>query len=571
MARLNQSNSLLVRNGTVIDGSGAAGQIADIRIIDGLITEVGSGLISQGEPEFNASGYTVAPGFVDIHTHLDAALFWSPSCDPMPLHGVTSAVMGNCSLSLAPVKTAEREGLLNIFGHIEDLPIDLLRAEIPFSWESYPDYISAINKNPTGLRMFGLLGHSMLRSYVLGEQAWERSSTEQERSKIVQLLEEALKAGAIGLSSSRFDRDGAGRLVPSALADEQERIELIAMLGKYHRHLQFIPEIPAEETMEELEWTAKVCAEYDVQSSWNGLLDMRANRALADSLLNKMHEVHEQYGHVYTQVSPRPFDASVHFDETFMFSFMPVWNEVIQADGEEKWKLLADKDFRQRARLEWDSGPEQLFPTEALETLLIVDTDLEDKEWIGRRFNERVAFENRHPSDVLADWLLRNKLNTVFMALGVGNEDAERMRDMLNHPTSIVGSGDAAAHIKMMCGSGDTTRLLTKHVRERGDLSLAEGIRHITSRPAEIFGLDKVGKIAPGFAGDLVIFKLENLNWQAPELVDDIPGGGNRYRRPSGGYAATVIGGTFVQRDGEYTGALPATFETLGQRSAKQV
>jgi len=266
--------NLLIKGGMVVDGTGTEARLADVRVSDGRIAEIGPNLSPAGEPVIDAAGLVVAPGFIDSHTHFDATIYWDPMLDPMPQHGVTTVVGGNCSLSLAPVRPADRRAQVEVFSYLEDLPGDLLNEVIPWDWERFPDYARSAAKVPLGINLMTYAGHSQIRCYVMGEEAWERTATPGEIAQMVDLLDEALAAGALGLSYSLFDKDRQGRPVPSSLADDAELDALIAKLGEYGGTFQFVPGDNADAIIRQLQWLGTFFGKHGVTGLYNILVHM---------------------------------------------------------------------------------------------------------------------------------------------------------------------------------------------------------------------------------------------------------------------------------------------------------
>jgi len=554
---------LLIRGGTLIDGGGGPSRDADVRVRAGRIVDVGPGLRAEGETELDASGAVVTPGFIDTHTHYDPALFWDPAADPMPQHGVTTMLLGNCSLSLAPLKAEHRAALSDCFAFIEDLPIEAFETGVPWGWETWAGYRDAMQSRGYGVNSAGLVGHTPLRLFVMGDAAWERPATESERTAMAAVLDECLRDGAFGLSTSLFHRDRNGRLVPSGIADDHEVGTLLDVLASRGAFLEFIPDIIAPNMPETVERYASLLATRDVTATWNAIIHMSHDKgARARALLEQAAQMQAKGIHIYPQVSPRTIDVQISWVSTVMFSHLPgSWNQIVAtSDGPSRAAMLQDHVWRDRARQEWDAVTSEMFPHRHPELARLVSvTRAEDEEWVGKRFSDLVAERGGHPSDVLADWVLRNDLQPGIAAV-VGNADPDGMAEMLVDASTIISASDAGAHINMFCAAGDTTLLLTRHVRDRQDLSLERAIWELTGRQAEIFGFEGRGKVSVGMRGDLAVFALDELSWDADVRVRDVPGEGTRLRRPPGGYRYTIIDGTVTQAHGQLTGALPGAF-----------
>ena len=561
---------LLIRGGTVVDGTGTPGFRADVRVSGDRISEVGPDLAPRGERELDASGACVSPGFIDTHTHLDPSLFWDPLADPLPQHGVTTVVTGNCSLSLFPMTAERRPSAMRMFCDIEDMPEHTLETGVPWSWEGYDGYRQTLERGGLAVHTAALIGHSTLRIYGLGEEAWERPSTAEERAKLAQALDACLAAGAFGFSTSYHDRDRNNRRVPSYLADDAELVALLDVLGRRGAGLvELIPDQGKPDPTEDVRRVAHLCAERDLTCAWNGLVEMPLAPQMAQLHLDCARELQEQGVRLYPQVTPRTIDFNVNWEQTVVFRWQPEgWHRLVLAEGEAaKRALLSDPEWRRVAREEWDAVEVPMFPVDRLWDIRLVSVERPELEpWLGRSLEDLTKERGGHPSDVLADWVLENDLRPGVVAAGIANANVDRVAEILTHPATVISASDAGAHVQMMCAAGDTTLLLTRHVKERGDLSLEQAVHELTGRQAELFGFGRRGRIAPGWAADLTVFALDELHWDRDVFASDLPGGASRLRRPPGGYRYTVAAGELTQEAGTLTGARPARTLAPGER-----
>ncbi len=558
------SRSLLIRGGTVVDGTGAPAREADVRIRDGVVVEIDRRLAPDGETVVDAGGAYVAPGFIDGHTHYDPSLWWDPLVDPMPQHGVTTVVTGNCSLSLTPVRAPDRLAASDVFGFIEDIPVDAFTTGIPWSWESYAEWRDALRAHGTAVNVGALVGHSNLRVYVMGDDAWTRAATREEREQLATVLAESLAAGALGMSTSFIDQDRHGQAVPSRAADDDELRALVDVLGHAPVHacvLEFLPWIKElDRQLVDIDRVARWCGAAGVACTWNQLAENSRDPSRAERILEQAHALHADGCRVYGQVSPRPFDLHVSFDQTPAFVAVPAWGRFIALPTQdEKRAALADPEWRAAARADWDRVGDgfTIFPVSRLERVRLTSVRAGEEQFLDRSFADVVAARRGHPSDVLADWVLEHDLAPGMVAEALSNNDAGKVSELIADPTTVVGASDAGAHLQMMCGAGDSTLLLTEHVRDRGDFSVEQGVHQMTGRIAEVFGIRDRGVLAPGLAGDVTVFALDELAYRPDTTVHDLPGGAPRLTRPPGGFRVTAVGGVVTQEGGVATGARP--------------
>ncbi|HEY4332566.1 MAG TPA: amidohydrolase family protein, partial [Ilumatobacteraceae bacterium] len=537
---------------------GSAGFVADVRVRDGLIVEIGADLQPQGEPVLDATGAVVAPGFIENHTHVDPQLFWDPLCDPTPQHGVTTVLAGNCSLSLFPVNEAMRNDAVGLFSLIEDIPREAFEHCVP-SWTNYAGYRDSLAAGGLGVNIATMVGHTFLRWYVMGDAAWERTATPAEIEQMCTVLAADLDAGAFGISTSFADKDHHGRWVPSCLADDVELEALFDVLARQGGIVEFIPNLSDGKAEEHIERIATLTGPRGVISTWNTLAQTKRAPDRAGRFLTQATRLQAAGVRIFPQATPRPFDLRIGWDRSVMFNDMATtWALVIRADADGKRAMLADPAWRAVAQREWDAAKLSILPTWDISRLrLITVTRPENERWVGKTLADLVADRGGHPSDVLADWVLDNDLDPGVVASGVSNDDAEQVGEILRHPATVIGASDNGAHVAMFCAAGDSTLYLTRYVRDRGEIGLEAAIHELTGRQAAALGFGGRGTIAVGSAGDLVVFALDELHWQQDSMVADLPGGGSRLRRPEGGYRHTIVAGEVVQSGGVLTGARP--------------
>jgi N-acyl-D-aspartate/D-glutamate deacylase len=568
------AGDLLVRGGTLIDGTGApaTGEPRDIRIRGGRIVEIGAGLRPDGEPELDATGATVTPGFIETHTHLDPTLFWDPWCDPMPQHGVTTVLVGNCSLSLAPARPDTRSDIAGVFSYVEDLPQDLLDEALDWRWSSVGELLGRLGAGGLGLNVATLVGHTPLRLWVMGADAWERPATDAESRLIAAALQDALAQGAFGLSSSLFDEDRRKRPVPSARADDAEMNGLLDVLARDGGIFQFIPHQSMAATEQDVAHMVELIGARPLTATWLGLFqsDKVADRVRA--MLDDAAALQRAGVAIYPQISPRTIDFRANFFGGMSFMDLPAWHRMIQEpDAGAKRVLLEDAAWRDAARDEWDRVRRTMFPHRHPDKVRLVSVTRPELEgYVGKSLADLVAERGGHPSDVLADWVLANDLTPGVVGVGVSNDDPAGVAELLTHPAAVVSNSDAGAHLQMLCAQGDSTLLLTRHVRERADLTLADAVHQLTGRQAAVFGFAGRGVLAEGAAGDLAVFDLDELRWDVEAMVDDLPGGRRRLRRGPGGYRATVVAGRVTQCEGTLTGARPGTALGIADRATSR-
>lgn len=560
----------LIRNGTVVDGSGKPAYQADVRIRGGRIVEIAPGLeAGDAERVFDASGCYVTPGFIECHNHWDAAVWWSPNMEPFPGYGVTTSINGNCGFSLAPLPQTEtgRDDIADIFNFFEDIPEVPMKTMIPWNWHKWSEYKASHEANVrTPVNFASFCGHIPIRLCVMGEAAWERAATPDEITQMCALLEDALAAGAMGLSSNQLDHDKHDRPLPTQLAEDDEYLALLRVLNRYPgATFQLIIDnwmhMTATRIVDRL---GGLCKQVGVPFQWAGLPTLDFQQGAAEEQW-KLHERFKAEGlPFWTGFTHVQFMFSVDFKRTLLFAQLGLqpWQDIVEIkDDEAKLARLADPEWRAVAREAWDSGfannaftPQSVFLRESENGAGPVGVKLE-------AFMEAEGIE--HPSDALADWVLRNGTDSVALQDGWAKVQDTIVR-LLKDPRSIPNVSDAGAHGKMFCGAGDNVLLLTEYVRDTGVLTIEEGVRALTGKQAEFFGLDDRGLLEVGRAADICVFDLAEVERREEEKLWDIPDGTGgrtyRYIRSAAPMRLTLVNGIPTFDNGVFTGKFPGDF-----------
>jgi N-acyl-D-aspartate/D-glutamate deacylase len=558
-------SDLLIRGGSLVDGTGSPPREADVRIRGGVIAEVGPGLrpASDSEHEIDASGAFVTPGFIEQHTHYDGSLWWDPYCDPMPAFGTTTCVIGNCGHSLAPIRARDRSELIDLFCFIEDLPNEAFERAIPWSWESWPEYARAARAHPTAVNAAPLVGHTPIRIWVMGEAAWERKATEDEIAEMERVLRDSLAAGAFGMGSAEMDLDRANRPVPCRLGDGDERRTLFRALANENRVAMHAVRLMEPEHFEsDIEALADDLRVSGARAVWAAIMSTPGEEAQRQSLLEQLRRHRAEGLDIWGQTPGRPQHGVINFERSILFQGIDAWHEMVNAGADAKARMLRDPAWRERARRDWDTVEFCIFPVNGLDYLTVGPCAPHNEHLRGLPLEKLIAERGGgHPSDVFADWLVDNGTEgTGFASIASPNRDLDGIAELLRDPHIISGASDAGAHIQIMCAAGESTYVLMEHVRNSGRLSIEDAVHCYTKKQADFWRIGDRGVLAPGYAGDVAVFALEDLDDPDDEVVRDIPCDTWRYTKRPAGYRATVVNGTPTWLDGALTGERPGGF-----------
>jgi N-acyl-D-aspartate/D-glutamate deacylase len=565
--------NFLIKNGTVVDGTGAAPYRADVRVRGSLIAEVASNLTPEsGERTIDAASCVVTPGFIEPHTHYDGIMWWQPDLDPLPGHGVSTIVMGDCGFTCAPLSADPdvRLEMVKIFSFFEDIPIHPFLENVKWDWKSWPEYKRSVERNvklPTNVCAY--VGHIAIRLAVMGLEAWERVATPDEIKKMAAMLDDGMKAGALGLSTNLLDRDRQDREVPTLKADDAEFTVLIEVLHRYpNAQLEIALDIFLRHTaLEQMERIARLTKGRNVRVYWGGLPTMEWQvEAGLDKPLAEFHErmKHEgrDYWTAFAHVAPT-VTATIQHSLTWAQGGWMAWNEVVEAQGDEaKAELLRDPAWRARAREQADTGkvyPQTPFAHPEQMMLIASENGHGPTHISAKDYATRIG---KHYSDAIADWLLNNGLESAVHLDAWHNHDPSVVK-LFKDEYALGNVNDTGAHGQMFCGVGQNMLLFTDYVKG-GKLTLAEAVYNMTGKPAKHFGLGDRGEIKVGKRADVAVFNLDEIEVKDWERIYDVPSADGRrtwrWTRPAAPTRLTLVNGTSTFESGRPTGARPGEF-----------
>ena len=549
---------LVIRNGLIIDGSGLPGRRGDVSILDGKVVSAG-GRAAEGRREIDASGKVVAPGFIDPHTHYDAQLCFDPYAFPAIEHGVTTVVPGNCSLSLAPLRTDQRDAFSRMFRLIEEMPEAAFAAGVDWRWgESFGGWLDALTGN-IALNVAPLVGHSVLRMYVMGEDAQQRVATPGEITAMADLLRVCLDAGAVGMSTSFVDIDETYRPVPSRWAGPAELDALAAVLGERDRVLQIVHEFfDADLTVARVEQLSELSLRHSITTTLSPLFVTEANRSGVENVMTAVANARASGAAVWPQVQTRPIDISFTLDQrSLMLLTMPSWWKVASINGHAE-KLAAVIDRRKLLVDEMNALAKR--PNGGLGAGAFVVRDVvheRNRHLVGRTIDDISREAGGTYGDTVVDLALDEELGTWFIRVSVGHNNSAEVGALLADPLVHVGASDGGAHVGSFSTFGDTGFLFSEFVRGTQSLSIEAAVKKITLDPATIWGLKNRGLLAPGYAADVVVFDADRIG-RGPEIAsDDFPGDGIRWIRRQEGIDTVIVNGevTWTAEAGYVAGA----------------
>jgi N-acyl-D-aspartate/D-glutamate deacylase len=560
---------LVIRSGTVVDGTGSPRQQADVAVHSGRVTAVGR-VHEQGAREIDAKGLIVAPGFVDLHTHYDAQLFWDPTASPSPLHGVTTVIGGNCGFSLAPAGPAHSAYLSRMMARVEGMPLAALEQGLDWSWTSFGEWVSRL-EGRLGVNAGFLVGHSTIRRAAMGDAAVGREATAKEIEGMVSLAHRSMDEGALGVSTSQAHthHDGEGNPVPSRSAGREE-LEALADAIRDHAGTTLELIVPGclngfTEDEVELMTTLSLLANRPV--NWNVLGVSALNPGAMDHQLAASTAAAERGATVVALTMPHTLQIRLSFLTGAIIDGLPGWREVLALPVPERLQALADPEVRRRLDDGAHSKEAGILGALAHWPALKFDEVFApaNASCEGRTVGEVAKERGQDPFDAMLDVVVADALRTGLRPpIPESEADWELRSQAWLDPRTVVGGSDAGAHLDVMCGAIYSTALLGEGVRKRGLLDWESAIHQLTEVPARLYGLRDRGRLAPGWCADLVLFDPGRVGHGPERTRTDLPGEANRLYAEAEGIEHVLVNGTEITEHGSFTGNLPGTLLRSG-------
>ena len=533
---------IVIKGGTIVDGTGADRYSADVAITDGRIAEIGSGL--TGTRELDAAGQIVSPGFVDIHTHFDAQVFWDPALTPSSFHGVTSVIAGNCGFSIAPVFSDNVGLLARTLQHVEDMSLDTLQAGVPWDeFETFPQYLDAIRRRGTALNYGCYVGHTAVRIHVMGDESYQRAATDDEIAAMQQLVVAAMDGGAIGFatSASPTHNGDSGRPVPSRVGDLAELRSLLLPVRDAGRGV--VAMLPggvfSNQQMFDLQ------REIGRPFTWTALLTIKG----LDYHLKVMeeHDAARADGvEVWPQVSCRPLVFQMNLLEPFTFNMRPAFAELMDRPRDERAAAYRSAEWRARA---WADLTESKILPPNWDSMAVAESAAHP-EWIGTSVRTLAVEHGVNELEAMLDLALSDNLDTRFSSV-LANNDPDAIAWLLPQDNTLLGLADSGAHVGQLCDACFATDLLGNWVRDKQVMPLEKAIRKLSGEPAAVYGLHERGTIEVGKAADITVFDFDTVAPGALRRIRDFPANGERLTADAPvGMSHTLVNGVPIRVDG---------------------
>jgi len=537
---------LVIRGGSVVDGTGGAARRADVAIDGDRVIAIGEGL--EGARTLDATGLIVAPGFIDIHTHYDAQVFWDPALTPSCFHGVTTVVAGNCGFSIAPTRPQHRDAIARTLENVEDIDLDALRAGVPWNFEGFDEYLGAVAELRPQLNYGGFLGHSPLRLFVMGDEGYSRKANDVEIEGMCAVLREGLEAGAAGFSTSFGNTHVGmdGKPVPSRFSDRREFYALARALGEVGRGVLDV--VPGDELA--IEDLYRMQPELGVPIVWVPLLTWPKTSRHAFSDYRQIVELHRRYRdegvQVWPQVTPRPLTFQYSMANPYPLMSSPGIADLISASDEVRIERFRDADWRREVQREIDNQAMQ----PQWEVITVDESDAHP-ELLGCSIADLVIERGGSPMDLLCELSIDDELGTRFRQV-LANDAVDDVGWLLNQEGCLLGLSDAGAHVGQLCDAPLPTDLLGNWVRERGTMSIEKAVHKLTQEPAKLFGFEDRGVLRSGAFADVVVFDPTSVAPGPVRRVRDFPANSDRLTADQpAGVSHVIVNGCVIRQAGE--------------------
>lgn len=552
---------LVIRNGMIVDGTGAEPYVADIGVKDGVITQIGA-IRATAREEIDATGLTVTPGFVDVHTHYDGQITWESRMAPSSNHGVTTVVMGNCGVGFAPVRDGDHELMIKLMEGVEDIPEVVMAAGVPFNWNSFPDYLDALDRRVSDVDFATQIPHSPLRVFVMGERGANlEPPTLKDLVEMRRHVTEAVKAGALGVASSRnlFHRFRSGELAPSVTTELDEVLALAEGLKDAGAGtFQCNPNLD-NDARDEMKIFRTIAQQAGVPVTFS-LIAMPTQPQNWDRYVDGVREAATDGLTIRAQFMPRPMGVMYGLDLSYHpFSLNPSYQPIANLPLAEKVAAMRDPELRARLIAEEPDDPNPAFVglIRSIKSLFRIGDPADYNFREEDSIQAKARREGIDPREAIYDALLEEDGHAILCSYSSEVPAyLARSRDLIGDDRFVVALGDGGAHYGMICDAAYTTYLLTGRVGRDG-LDLPTAIKALTSQPATSVGLGDRGTLAVGYKADINVLDLPNMILHKPQVIADLPAGGKRLSQKSKGYVATIVSGQITYRNGEATDALP--------------
>jgi N-acyl-D-amino-acid deacylase len=557
---------LVIRNGTIVDGLGGEPFVGDVAISGGVITTVGH-VDGEAAREIDAAGLLVTPGFVDLHTHYDGQAIWSDRMTPSSAHGVTTAVMGNCGVGFAPCRVDDHETLVDLMAGVEDIPGVVMVDGLPWTWETFPEFLDALDARRRDIDVAALLPHSPLRVYVMGQRGVDREpATAEDLSQMRKLAAEAVQVGALGFASSRLTlhKSESGRPIPSFDADHAE-IEAIArgVDDAGGGLIQFVPDLAAGDYEPALRTVFDVAEEVGLPVTFTLAIGNAGDPFFVEAL-NMVEKANQAGGDITAQIFPRPIGLVIGLELSGNpFVLYPTYEEIAHLPLAERVAEMRRPEVRERILSDkpTNTGHPLMFMAQAFDWMFPLGDPPNYEPAKSDSIGARARARGVSPLEEAYDRVLDDDGHAMLLVTMANFRDnsLDTVAELMRRDDVVLGLGDGGAHYGMICDASFPTYMLAHWARDRasGRLSVAEAVRELTSAPARVAGLADRGRIAVGYKADVNVIDHDAVRMHRPVLAHDLPGGGRRLDQKADGYVATIVSGEVIAEHGVPTAARP--------------